>query len=91
MRRSIAARVSVCSALAIIALAPLGCTTAQQFRMNPSPNISNLEWSSNEIDNQLTITNDTNFRAFSNDLGRALLLDKPSELTLIPAMPYSHQ
>lgn len=91
MRRSIAVRLTACSVLALGALAPLGCTTAQQYRANPSPNTSNLEWSSNEIDNQLTITNDTNFRAFSNDLGRALLLDKPSSLTLIPAMPYSHQ
>jgi hypothetical protein len=89
MRRSIATRLSACAALALVGLVPLGCSQTHYFRSNPSPNTSNLESSSDEIDNRITLTNDTNLRALSNDMGRLLLLDKPSSLTLIPAMPHS--
>lgn len=91
MRRSASLRLLLCSALAGVAIAPLGCTKAHHFRLNPSPNTSNLESSSDEIDNRITIVTDTNLRALSNDFGRFWMLDKPSELTLIPAMPYGHK
>ncbi len=81
---------------AILCLAPVlvvgslaGCRT-YQYRANPTPRIDNMAWTRDEIDNRLTIVNDTNLRTFNNDLGRALLLDKPSELRPGPPVPYGH-
>lgn len=88
MRRTAAIRFVLCSALAAACLVPVGCTKAQQFRMNPSPNIANLQWSKEERANRRTIVFDTNLRAASNDLDRLLLLDKPSSITGLPNMPY---
>ncbi len=88
MRRSIAIRCSLCVLVAAPALASIGCA-AQRYRMDPSPNTSNLSDSSNEIDNRMALTMDTNLRALSNDFGRFWMMDHPSSLTLIPAMPFS--
>jgi hypothetical protein len=81
---------------AILCLIPVIAVTAltgcrkDQFRANPTPGITNMAWTNDEIANRLTITNDTNLRTLSNDLGRALLLDKPSELRPGPPVPYGH-
>ena len=88
MRRTAAIRIALCSALTVAVIAPLGCSKAQQFRMNPSPNIANLQWSKDERANRRTIVFDTNLRAASNDLDRALLIEKPSQITGLPNMPY---
>lgn len=88
MRRADAVRFALCSALAAAALAQVGCSKAGQYRMNPSPGIANLQWSQDERSNRRTIMFDTNLRAASNDLDRALFLEKPSQITGLPNMPY---
>jgi hypothetical protein len=37
-----------------------------------------------DMKNQMTVTNDTNVRLFWSDMGRLLLLDRPSRLTPAP-------
>ncbi len=88
MRRTAAVRLVLCSALAASCLVPVGCSKADQYRMNPSPGIANLQWSKDERANRRTIVFDTNLRAASNDLDRALFLDRPSQITGLPNMPY---
>ena len=65
----------------MVAVAALsGCTRVDRYRMNPSPGIDTRAQSSDEIDNSLTIINDTNFRYFWNDMGRLWLMDSRSML-----------
>ncbi len=67
------------------------CSGQQQrlssYRSNPSPELDTLSKSHDNIDNRLTIGSDTNFRMLNEDIGRALLLDRPSRLTPVP-VPY---
>jgi len=88
MRRSVALRLVLCSTVLGASALAIGCSKADQFRMNPSPGIANLQWSKDERANRRTIVFDTNLRAASNDLDRALFLDKPSQITGLPNMPY---
>lgn len=69
----------------------LGCTRQQSrlvgYRANPTPELDTLHQRHDDIDNRLTVTSDTNFRMMNQDIGRALLLDRPSRLTPEP-VPY---
>lgn len=56
-----------------------------EIRSNPSPGVDTLTERPDDIDNALTMTFDSNFRQLNSDLGRALLLDRPSRLTRLPS------
>ena len=71
---SLAVRLLAAGAVAAIGLLASGCSS-------PSGNIDTAGQTSAEVNNSLTITTDTNWRLFNEDLGRLLLLDKPSRLT----------
>lgn len=79
--------VTVASAsVAIGSLVLGGCANkAEQFRSNPTPEVDSLGMTHDEIDNRLTVTNDTNARMINRDIGYVLLLDRPSRLTPHPS------
>jgi hypothetical protein len=54
---------------------------AARLRWDPSPEVDTLHETPHDIENNLTVTMDENFRMLNSDLGRALLLDRPSRLT----------
>ncbi len=68
-----------------------GCSSQDSrlaaYRMNPTPELDTLSQRHDDIDNRLTVTNDTNFRQLNEDIGKALLLDRPSRLS-IKGVPY---
>ncbi len=78
-------------AAGLLSLALVGCNAQQQrltaYRMNPSPEVDTLSKTHDNIDNRLTLMADTNFRMLNEDIGRALLVDRPSRLTPVP-VPY---
>lgn len=71
--------------LAASAAFAVGCSAQQSrlaaYRANPTPEVDTLAQTHDDIDNRLTVTNDTNLRMLNEDIGRALLLDRPSRLT----------
>lgn len=81
-------------ALGFVSLAALcvagGCQSSasrQQLasiRANPTPELQSLSQSEDDIDNQLTVTFDTNLRSLSRDVGNFWLLDSPSHLSPAP-------
>ena len=78
--------------LATLAAAGLAGCSAQQsrlasYRSNPTPELDTLSQRHDDIDNRLTVTNDTNLRQLNEDIGKALLLDRPSRLS-IKGVPY---
>ncbi|MGP1346288.1 MAG: hypothetical protein ACTS3F_06435 [Phycisphaerales bacterium] len=81
--------------LAVVSLAGLslvGCSSGNQsrkreFRSNPTPGLVTLSQSHDDVDNQLTVTNNTNVRMISEDFGRAWFMNRPSRLTPRPT-PY---
>ncbi|MGD9693038.1 MAG: hypothetical protein AB7G17_09645 [Phycisphaerales bacterium] len=81
----------ILTATALLSVTLVGCSAQQSrlaaYRMNPSPDVDTLSKTHDNIDNRLTITSDTNFRMLNEDIGRALLLDRPSRLSPIP-VPY---
>lgn len=52
-----------------------------------TPELDTRSQRSADITNRIAITTDTNLRLFNEDLGRALLMDRPSRLTPSP-VPY---
>lgn len=80
---------AVCSAALCASMASIGCSSGDKhtarFRSNPTPELDTLARRRTDIDNRLTITNDTNLRSFNEDIGRLLLLDRPSRLTPQPS------
>ena len=81
--------------LALTCLAGLafigGCSSAtpaeeqlSEIRSVPSPNLDSPTRTRDEIDNKLTVTNDTNLRSLNRDLGVFFLLDRPSRLSPYP-------
>ncbi len=76
--------------LAACTLASLlgGCSTGDQrlddVRADPTPDLDTLYQRPVDVDNALTVMADENGRMFWQDLGRALLLDRPSRLTREP-------
>lgn len=85
-------RTKIVSTLGVIGLATLGgcgaatpneSTTA--IRLNPTPVEQTLYETQDDIDNRIYgITFDQNWLMFNEDLGRAMLLDRPSRLTPEP-------
>lgn len=55
-----------------------------EIRSDPTPELKNLSMRQDDIDNQITVTFDTNVRSFSRDLGVLMLLDRPSHLSPAP-------
>lgn len=55
------------------------------YRLNPTPELDTHAQRRDDIDNQLTLTNDTNLRMFNEDVGRFWLLDRPSRLSKYPS------
>ncbi len=82
MRRS-TSRFATLAAVSLGAALLTGCHgtgTAAEFRKDPTPVAESLSRSNDEIMNRMTRTVDTNLRAMNEDLGRFLLLDRPSAL-----------
>lgn len=57
---------------------------ASRFRSNPTPELDTTSQRRTDMDNKLTIVNDTNLRSFNEDMGRLWLMEKPSTLTPQP-------
>jgi hypothetical protein len=73
------------SSLALAGVALTGCSSGNasrkaEFRSNPTPELLTLSETRDQVDNQLTITNDTNMRMISEDFGRFWLMDRPSRM-----------
>jgi len=64
-----------------------GCSRADSYRWNPTPEIQTLHQTKDEVDNRIAVTNDTNFRNLNEDIGRFFLLDRPLRLSNRP-IPY---
>ena len=77
--------------LAFLAGGLAGCSAQEQrlasYRSRPTPEIDTRSQRPDDIDNRLTVTNDTNLRLFNEDLGRLFLMDRPSRLSR-QRMPY---
>lgn len=58
-----------------------GCSTATQYRLNPTPNVDTAAFTKDMVSNRLAITIDTNLRQLNEDMGRLWLLDRPTRLT----------
>lgn len=87
------ARNTALSALAVAALATVGCnrpyssSTHSAFVANPTPTVAGLVNRNVDIDSQIAITNDTNFRLLQEDLLKLGLLDRPRRTSKY-AIPY---
>lgn len=66
-------------------LALAGCSGG--YRANPTPELSSLSQTSPEVNNRMAVTIDTNFRSIWDDLGRFMLVDRPTTLVR-PRTPY---
>ncbi|MGQ0627607.1 MAG: hypothetical protein ACT4PL_05845 [Phycisphaerales bacterium] len=55
-----------------------------EIRANPSPVEETLTKSTDDIDNQYTVTFDENLRGLNRDLGVLFLLDRPTRLSPYP-------
>lgn len=77
--------------MGIVLAGAFGCSPQQQrlssYRGNPTPELDTLSKTHDNIDNRLTIMSDTNLRMLNEDIGRALLVDRPSRLSPV-AVPY---
>jgi len=81
---------SAAALIAIGALSVAGCAGKNQInslRNDPSINLDTLAQRHDDIDNRLVITRDTQFRQMNEDIGRVMLLDRPSRLADKP-VPY---
>jgi len=76
---------AVLSSMALLALA--GCSSADSFRSNPTPEMATLSHTNDEALNRMTIMSDTNLSAIQEDAARFLLIDRPSIL-MRPRTPY---
>lgn len=86
-------RVSQIGVSAILATAILGgCgsqtvrsgETISDVRANPTPEISTLYQTPDDVSNMLTLVNDQNLSMFAQDWGHLWLYDRPSRLTQEP-------
>ncbi len=81
-------------ALAAASACGVGCSSSgprhagdiDAIRANPSPAMHTLGGRKTDAYNRRTVSTDTTLRMFTEDLERALLLDRPSRLTMYPAM-----
>lgn len=82
MNKTRTAKYLTIATLGAIATLLTGCAVT-----DPSPSVTALGRSDAEISKTYTVAEDTNFRAFIEDLERAFYTDRPSRLTPRP-MPY---
>jgi hypothetical protein len=86
MRSSTA--VAIALGLAAIVGGCTGSDTAAaryaSVRDNPTPELDTLYQRPVEVDNKLALTEDENWRMFTQDLGRFWYTDRPSRLTREP-------
>lgn len=73
--------------IAALGVALGGCSTTDDFRAHPTPNMVGAAYTQDDTDNLLTITFDTNRREMNEDWGRFLLLDRPMR-TRRQTVPY---
>jgi ABC-type uncharacterized transport system auxiliary subunit len=75
------------AALGVVVLG--GCDSSggrkHAYRLNPTPELDTQAQRRDDIDNQLTLTNDTNLRILNEDVGRFWLLDRPSRMSKLPS------
>lgn len=81
----------VLTAGALLVLAGLaGCANPlsrdAMIRFSPTPELDTLYQRNVDIANALAIQEDTNWRMFNQDLGRAFYVDRPSRLTREPIL-----
>lgn len=76
--------ISTLAAAAAAALLLGGCSTYDEVKLDPSPNLDTLYQRPVDIDNAIVVTFDENGRMFLQDLGRAFYWDRPSRLTREP-------
>jgi len=57
-----------------------GCSTADSFRANPTPELQTMSQSKAVVDNQIAYVNDTNLRQLNEDLGRMWFFDRPMRM-----------
>lgn len=88
-------RTAATALLAVCTAALVGCssssTTAPRhagdidsIRSNPSPAMHTMAGRKTDAYNRRVVTQDTNLRMFTEDLERAWMLDRPTNLTLYP-------
>lgn len=72
--------------LAATALTLGACETSryQAVKDDPTPNLDTLYQRPQDVDNALVVMWDENWRMFTQDLGRAFYVDRPSRLTREP-------
>lgn len=79
------AMVSVVGVASLLVLVG-GCASSRseellgEARFSPAPGMANLQQTEDQAENAAFITFDHNWRAARSDLGRFLLVDKPSRL-----------
>lgn len=57
-----------------------GCSTADSFRSNPTPELMTMSQSPDVVKNQMSYVNDTNLRQLNEDLGRMWFYDRPMRM-----------
>ena len=68
----------------------VGCqsrTDVHSFINNPTPELQTLAERPIDVKTQMAITEDMNWRLFNEDLGRFLLVDRPSRMSPMPVVP----
>ncbi len=89
MRREVIRTVAGLVLVACPLVTMTGCrnpnqTSVHYLRLDPNPGTTTLSSDEDEVQNRINLTHDTNWSAFREDLGRALLTDRPSRLTRVP-------
>lgn len=76
--------VTACALLSTLS----GCSESrlEEVRADATPNLDTLSQRPEDIDNAMTVTFDENGRMFWEDLGRVMLLDRPSRLKREPSV-----
>lgn len=79
-------RVVILAASAASLVLLCGCETSryQAVKDDPTPNADTLYQRPQDVDNSLVTMWDENWRMFTQDLGRAFYVDRPSRLTREP-------
>lgn len=68
----------------------VGCqskTSVHSFMANPTPELQTLVERPIDVKTQMAITDDYHWRLFNEDLGRFLLVDRPSRMSPMPIVP----
>jgi len=86
-RLTIRSRSAAAIALAAAGVVVAGCSAGSAYRSNPTPELSTLSHTPDEVANRTTVTFDTNFSAIWEDAARFMMVDRPS-LLMRPRTPY---